>query len=94
MIRCWVSGLVCLAAMTAIANCSCDGGILHPKTGPGTEYPCGLQGRSCGNGMCCGLYEACGGPGVACPEGYCCPTFGTDRTPKPQTSAAPSASQP
>jgi len=42
-----------------------------PPTGPGTAYPCGVNGVSCGNHMCCDEGDACGGtPG--CPEGYCC----------------------
>lgn len=36
------------------------------------DYPCGTRGRSCGNGLCCGISEECG-TGLGCPEGYCCP---------------------
>jgi hypothetical protein len=28
--------------------------ILHPATGPGTAYPCGLQQHQCSDGGCCG----------------------------------------
>lgn len=60
-----------LAILIAVAG-ACSGGPLHPKSGPGTDYPCGTQGRSCGYGMCCGLSEECG-YGLGCPTGYCCP---------------------
>lgn len=30
-----------------------------PAEGPGTDYPCGVQGISCGNGFCCWSHEAC-----------------------------------
>jgi hypothetical protein len=56
-----------------LSSCSCNGGILNPPVGPNTDYPCGTQGRSCGNGMCCGRSEFCGGPNTGCLEGYCCP---------------------
>jgi hypothetical protein len=32
----------------------CDLSILHPPTGPGTAYPCGLHAHQCSDGMCCG----------------------------------------
>lgn len=60
-----------LAILIAVAG-ACSGGPINPKTGPGTDYPCGTQGRSCGYGMCCGLSEECG-YGLGCPAGYCCP---------------------
>ena len=48
--------------------------ILNPATGPGTGFPCGTQGQSCGNHMCCQAeIEDCGGgPFNGCPAGYCC----------------------
>jgi len=48
------------------------GGVTAPPTGPGTAYPCGVQGKSCGHHMCCGQYDDCGGVVLSCPEGYCC----------------------
>ena len=30
-------------------------------TGPGTDWPCGYHGISCGGGMCCDENEICGG---------------------------------
>jgi hypothetical protein len=45
-----------------------------PPTGPGTDYPCGINGISCGNGMCCWRHEECGHSGAwaTCPPGMCC----------------------
>lgn len=66
------SSLGAILAAMVLAVGACSGGPLNPKTGPGTDYPCGTQGRSCGYGMCCGLSEECG-YGLGCPAGYCCP---------------------
>lgn len=47
--------------------------ILHPATGPGTDYPCGIQGLPCGGHMCCWQGDVCGGqPLSGCPANYCC----------------------
>lgn len=47
--------------------------ILTPKTGPGTDYPCGLQGIACGNHYCCWQGDVCGeGAFSGCPVNYCC----------------------
>jgi hypothetical protein len=45
-----------------------------PPEGPGTEYPCGIRGISCGNHMCCWEGDVCGSekPGSTCPDGMCC----------------------
>ena len=69
-----VLGLVILGAC---------GPTIHPPTGPNTEYPCGLQGKSCdpiAPGRCCALDEDCGytGPWSTCPAGFCCYNGGTD----------------
>lgn len=65
-----------LSAIIAISVCAviaCSHSVLTPPSGPGTVYPCGLQGISCGNGMCCWLGDVCGGgPFNGCPAGYCC----------------------
>lgn len=47
---------------------------LTPKTGPGTDYPCGVQGLSCGGGMCCDQNETCGDGSAfsGCGKGLCC----------------------
>lgn len=47
---------------------------IQVPTGPGTDYPCGVYGKSCGGGMCCGQGDVCGftGPMSTCPAGYCC----------------------
>lgn len=78
-----------------IACClvSCNGGILNPPSGPGTDYPCGLQDRSCGNGKCCGRSEECG-TGLGCPKDSCCPLeddfyAGKPRQSRPQFAPFP-----
>lgn len=50
---------------------ACEPGVLNPPSGPGTEYPCGLQGKVCGNNKCCWRADNCGGE-AGCPAGYCC----------------------
>lgn len=80
-----------LAIVLFAATTTCGpGGILNPPSGPGTDYPCGLQGRSCGNGMCCGKSEECG-TGLGCPVGFCCPIsddfYAGKSKPYPQWSA-------
>ena len=72
-----------------VACASSTPSILTPKTGPGTDYPCGVHGRSCGNHMCCDEEEACGGvPFSGCPANMCCFTGESDmvgaRPPHPQ----------
>lgn len=64
----FVLALLAGCTFTACATPS----ILVPKSGPGTPYPCGLRGRSCGNGYCCNWNEQCGRYGTNCPEGMCC----------------------
>lgn len=53
---------------------ACNSPVIKPPEGPGTEYPCGVHGKSCGDHMCCGEYDVCGSTGAfsRCPEGYCC----------------------
>ncbi len=57
--------------MTILAAC---GPTTNPPTGPNTSWPCGIHGRSCGNGMCCETNDVCGfdGPFSRCEAGYCC----------------------
>jgi hypothetical protein len=57
----------------AILVGACGASVLQPKTGPGTSYPCGVNGVSCPGHMCCGEEDVCGSTGFgACPEGMCC----------------------
>jgi hypothetical protein len=53
---------------------ACEGPAVKPATGPGTEYPCGVRGISCGNHMCCWEGDECGSdrPGSTCPADMCC----------------------
>lgn len=74
--------LVAVSIFTSICVWAC-GPTIHPPTGPGTEYPCGIQGKSCdpvAPGACCSLDEDCGydGPWSTCPAGYCCYNGGAD----------------
>lgn len=70
---------------------SCSLPILTPKTGPGTDYPCGVHGILCRPGWCCSDTDICGSAeaGSRCPPMECCfegadePTFG-GRKPTPQ----------
>lgn len=63
-----------LAACTAPAT-------LTPATGPGTSYPCGVDGKVCADHGCCSQSESCGGePG--CPAHSCCFT-GEERASSP-----------
>lgn len=50
----------------------CNNKWVTPPVGPGTDYPCGLQGLQCPDGACCGLNDTCGAAHSRCPAGYCC----------------------
>lgn len=82
-----VAALVVLAA----ASCSTPAILVAPPTGPGTEYPCGVNGIVCANSMCCWRGDACGGT-TGCPAGSCCYVGGDDgltgaHPPRPQWRA-------
>ena len=51
----------------------------NPLLAPQPDYPCGVDGVSCGGKFCCNQNETCGGafPSVGCPAGQCC-FVGTD----------------
>jgi hypothetical protein len=51
-------------------------GILQVKTGPGTDYPCGVGGVVCPEEMCCFENSMCGNGGNGCPADSCCYTGG------------------
>jgi hypothetical protein len=77
------------AALTSLLIASCyPGSIINPKTGPGTEWPCGLHGIECGNHTCCDDHDICGSAGTRCPEGFCC--YDGDNWPAPPLGASPS----
>lgn len=61
------------AAALFAAGCATPA-ILTPATGPGTLYPCGVDGQVCPDtSECCATDEVCGGqPFSGCPEGMCC----------------------
>jgi hypothetical protein len=59
--------------------------LLQVPTGPGTEYPCGIDGVVCldvngnPNHKCCGENEVCGGTAFSgCPADSCCFTGPSD----------------
>lgn len=52
---------------------ACSPGWNDPiRTTPQPGYPCGYQGVSCGNHMCCSTGEVCGAEHTGCPAGSCC----------------------
>lgn len=69
------------AIVTAMVAAAC-GPASVPPSGPGTQYPCGLQWFECpvqqrGEPLaCCPLNHICGGPDPAgfsrCEPGFCC----------------------
>ncbi len=42
------------------------------KTGPNTDYPCGVNGVVCPAQMCCWQDDVCGGQNTGCDAGMCC----------------------
>lgn len=81
-------GLACFAVIVAINGCSTPA-ILTPPSGPGTEYPCGVNGVECESKLCCPQGFTCGGGtySVGCPKDECCfveenPTMGARRNVK------------
>lgn len=77
--------LALLLALALLVACA----TLTPPQGPGTEYPCGLRGLSCGSGLCCWEGDVCGSdaPFSRCPAGYCC-ADGTGARPHEATKDA------
>lgn len=69
MIRALVRDFFALSILSGIIACSSTS-ILTPKTGPGTPYPCGLNGHECRDGNCCGDSMVCC-DGTSCTAGYC-----------------------
>ncbi len=70
-----------LVAALAFVACNTPR-ILTPGTGPGTAYPCGVNGVVCltpqgrPSGFCCDEHNVCGGEQphtpMTCPVGACC----------------------
>lgn len=60
--------LFAFAIMACVIACSAS--ILTPPTGPGTEYPCGVNGHQCSGGGCCSNSSTCC-DGTTCTAGYC-----------------------
>jgi hypothetical protein len=66
--------------VTAVVVAACTTpSVLTPATGPGTAYPCGVDGHACSNKACCSNAEVCGGDEIGCPPTMCC-FVGEDRT--------------
>ena len=54
--------------LVVLASCA----VIQPPTGPGTDWPCGTNGKQCTNGLCCPSDSDCGGEVLSCPKGSCC----------------------
>lgn len=65
---------IVLAAILNALSCAvaCDADFAVPRQGPGTAYPCGVNGVTCTDGKCCGQDESCGGDDPTCPSNSCC----------------------
>ena len=73
--------LVISLLVALLAGLAC-GPASVPPSGPGTQWPCGLQWYECpvakreGRLACCPIGDVCGGPDLAgfqrCEPGYCC----------------------
>ena len=73
------------APLLLLASCLA---VLDAKTGPGTDFPCGVDGVSCGGGMCCTLQgDICGGTFLSCPVGMCCHEGESMKLARPQTKS-------
>jgi hypothetical protein len=71
-----IAGRFVVASVVAVA-CTTPAILTPDKTGPNTAWPCGYQGQSCGNHMCClDTVEDCGGITPGCPAGMCCASGG------------------
>lgn len=70
MIRAILRDLFALALVGAVVAACAAPSILTPRTGPGTSYPCGLNGHECPDGQCCGNAQVCC-DGTTCTAGYC-----------------------
>lgn len=70
-----IVGLFALVAVIALDQCDAKRfPVLHPKTGPGTAYPCGLHAHMCSDGGCCGNGFECTSdrvPSMYAYPGYC-----------------------
>lgn len=68
-----VIAFVLLSALALVLAFLSSCAELEVQTGPGTSYPCGINGHLCKNGMCCPLEgDICGGDHPQCPPGMCC----------------------
>lgn len=85
--------IVVLGSVALVLACH---GTLTPATGPGTSYPCGIGGVSCGNHACCPENHICGyvGPFARCEPGYCCYDGPDWPGARPDGGAAPHAPVP
>lgn len=52
--------LVLMLAGFLLAGCH-FADYVTPKTGPGTDFPCGVDGEQCSDGTCCGYKLHCAG---------------------------------
>lgn len=61
--------VACSIAFASLASSACQTpAILEVKTGPGTDYPCGVGGTMCKGGT--SLHPVCCARGMACTNGF------------------------
>jgi hypothetical protein len=59
-------------ALVLLAACGPSILTVPTGTGTGTDYPCGVNGLSCGNHLCCDPPASECGPTPSCGIGECC----------------------
>ena len=90
--RRWFSILIPLPLVLACAMLRDGNPATTPKTGPGTDYPCGVGGILCPDHTCCAKGGECveddGGPycQYVNPDDFSDPTMLRRRTRGPRTS--------
>lgn len=64
--------LLIVLMLVALVATGCAGPFVTPPSGPGTDWPCGLQDHQCHNGACCWADYDCGDLTPGCPADACC----------------------
>lgn len=65
---------LCILALSFLLGSQCDSKYVTPPSGPGTQWPCGLQAHPCEvpARTCCPNGSACGDGFHGCPADACC----------------------
>ena len=84
-----------LLGCLALAS-QCDSKYVRPPSGPGTDYPCGLQSHLCSDRKsCCDNGYDCGGDVPNCSDvTTCCYNGGDNAMRRSPDAAAPTATVP